>query len=63
MFENIVNYEVKIFTTEEFSDFFHNKYGHSPIYDLKKKIHYFDWHDFNSFNSGSEKHNKSKIFI
>jgi len=67
LYESIVNFEVKIFTSEEFTEFYYEKFATTNIeyrngnqpYDLKNKIHYFDWDDLDRYDDN----NKTKRFM
>ena len=54
-YESIFKYDIDIFTIREASEFYYLKF---PEYNLKKKLHYFDYNDFSTMN-GSDNYEKS----
>lgn len=62
LFEDLKSeeFDIKIFTADEFYNFFMSKYGQN--YDLKSKISYFNFDDLSSLWS-SDKHFKTQRFI
>lgn len=68
IYEEISNYQVKIFTNDEFYDFLNENRDKYHIYDekndLKSRIKYFDWNDFSSwFPHWLKKHGETLRFI
>ena len=62
-FETISNYDIGIFTMEEASNLYQKILKANDFeYDLKDKIHYYDYHDFNSMY-GSDNYTKTCRFI
>ena len=61
-FESLLNYNVDIFTLNQVGKFYDKFNQNHPEYDIKSKIHYFDYSDFNPWFA-SENFQETCIFI
>ena len=64
-YESLTNYKVEVLTGKEFRELYHKIYPYDydsdTNFDLKKKIHYFDWNFDSSF--ADKKHRDSERLI